>query len=165
VFHEQFDDSGGGQELVAGQPAENRRKRLSARYARLTMKKLLVVTAVLELATGLALMTVPDLVVEFLLGAALETPPGLTIGRIAGATLLSLGVACWLGRDDDRSRAGAGLLTGLSAYNGAVAALLAYANVGLNLSGVALWPAVLGHLALLAWCIACLNQVRVNRVR
>ena len=38
-------------------------------------------------------------------------------------------------------------------------------KLGLDLSGVALWPAVLGHLALLAWCIACLKRMRVNQVR
>ena len=70
------------------------------------MKTLLSVTAVLEAMTGLALMARPAEPVAVLLGSTLETPTAMTIGRIAGAALLSLGVACWLARNDARSRVG-----------------------------------------------------------
>jgi hypothetical protein len=41
-------------------------------------------------------------------------------------------------------------------YNVAVAALLAFAGVGLGLRGIALWPAVILHAAMAVWCVPCL---------
>ena len=42
-------------------------------------------------------------------------------------------------------------------YNIAVAAVLAYAGIGLGLRGAALWPALILPAAMAAWCIACLR--------
>ena len=53
------------------------------------MKTLLIVTALLEAVTGLALSLSPALPVSLLLGAVLDTPGGLTVARVAGAALLS----------------------------------------------------------------------------
>jgi hypothetical protein len=129
------------------------------------MKPLLIVTAVLEAGTGLALAVLPSVVVSILLGTSLDTAAGLTVGRVAGAALLSLGVACWLARHDEQSRAATGLITGMLLYNAAVVAVLIYAGTGLGLFGLGLWPAVVVHLALLAWCIACLRIKRINLVK
>ena len=68
------------------------------------MKNLLVATAIFETITGIALMVSPALPVSLLIGAALDTTGGLIIARVAAAALLSLGLACWLARDDGRSR-------------------------------------------------------------
>src|SRR4029450_11021142 len=62
-------------------------------------RKLLVVTALVETATGLILLGSPTLVVAFLLGASLDAPAALIVARMAGAALLSLGCACWLARN------------------------------------------------------------------
>jgi hypothetical protein len=43
-------------------------------------------------------------------------------------------------------------------YNFAVAALLAFAGLGLGLHGVALWPAVVLHAVMAVWCTACLRR-------
>jgi hypothetical protein len=59
---------------------------------------LLIVTAALELATGIVLLVAPSLAAEVLLGVGLGSPAGVAVGRVAGATLLSIGVSCWLGR-------------------------------------------------------------------
>jgi len=53
-------------------------------------KHLFIVTAVIEAATGVALLLSPPLPVSLLLGASLDTPGGLVSGRVAGAALLSL---------------------------------------------------------------------------
>ena len=126
------------------------------------MKNLLTVTAGIEAATGLALLGLPSLVVSLLLGGSLDTPAALVVARVTGAALLSLGVACWSARNDEKSRAAVGVVTAMLMYNVAAVAVLAYAGIGLGLSGIGLWPAVLLHAALAAWCIACLRTKRVN---
>ena len=126
------------------------------------MKILLVVTAVIEAATGLALLGLPSLVVSLLLGALFDTPSALVVARVAGAALLSLGLACWLARNDEKSRATVGVVTAMLLYNIAAVSVLTYAGLGVRLSGIGLWPAVLLHTALAAWCIACLRSRQMN---
>ncbi len=80
----------------------------------------------------------------------------MVTARVAGAALLSLALACWLARDDIRSRAATGLIAALLLYNIAVLAVATHAGLGLGLSGIGLWPAVGLHAALAVWCAACL---------
>jgi Kef-type K+ transport system membrane component KefB len=126
------------------------------------MKNLLVVNAMIEAATGLTLLGLPSLVVSLLLGASLDTPSALVVARVAGAALLSLGVACWMARNEEKSRAAAGVVTAMLLYNVAAVSVLAYAGIGAGLSGVGLWPAVLLHAGLAALCIASLRTRTVN---
>ena len=126
------------------------------------MKTLLMLTALLEAATGLALSLSPALPVSFLLGTVLDTPGGLPLARVAGAALLSLGVACWLARDDRQSRATRGIVAAMVVYDVAAVTVLVHARLGLGLSGIGLWPAVLLHLTLAVWCIACLRPVNAS---
>jgi hypothetical protein len=122
------------------------------------MSRLLKLTAIIEAATGLALMAVPPIVVRLLLGSPLDASAAVTLGRVAGGALLALGVACWLARDDTQSRAAKGLLAAMLLYNVAVAAILAFAGISLGLHGVALWPAVILHAVMAVWCAACLRH-------
>ena len=126
------------------------------------MKSLFVVTAAAETATGLALLGLPSLVVSLLFGGSLDTPAALVLARITGAALISIGVACWLARNDPQSRAAAGLVAGVLFYNAAAAVVLAHAGLGLGLSGIALWPVAVWHAALAIWCIACLRPKPVS---
>ena len=122
------------------------------------MSRLLKLTAIIETATGLGLMAVPSVVVRLLLDSALDTSAAVMLGRVAGAALLALGVACWLARDDTQSRATRGLVVAMLMYNIPATAVLAFAGIGLGLHGVALWPAVVLHAAMGAWCGACLRR-------
>jgi len=122
------------------------------------MSRLLKLTAIIEAATGLGLIAVPSVVVRLLLGSPLDTSAAVMLGRVAGAALLALGVACWLARDDTQSRAARGLVVAMLIYNIAATALLAFAAIGLRLHGVALWPAVVLHAVMGAWCVACLGR-------
>jgi hypothetical protein len=122
------------------------------------MKSLLIVTSVLETATGLVMSVSPALGTSLLLGASLDTPVALVIARVAGAALLALGIACWLARDDGRSPAARGLLAAMLLYNVAADGVLVYAGVGMKLSGIGLWPAVVLHAALGFWCVVRLRS-------
>lgn len=126
------------------------------------MKKLLIVSALLEAATGLALMVAPAPPVMLLAGAALDTTGGLIVARVAGAALLALGLGCWLARNDARSPAARGLVAAMLLYNVAAVSVLVYAGLGLKLSAVGLWPAVVLHLTLAIWCIACLQPIKAQ---
>jgi len=121
------------------------------------MKRFLTLTAIIEAATGLALIAVPTIVVRLLLGAEISGA-SIPLGRVAGAALLALGVACWLARDDTQSRAARGLVVAMLIYNIPATAVLAFAGIGLGLHGVALWPAVVLHAAMAIWCIVCLRR-------
>jgi|SRR5882672_7437531 len=124
----------------------------------LSGKQLLVATAVSETATGLGLLLSPPLVAALLLGASLDTPAALVVARVTGAALLSLGVACWLARNDAQSRAATGLVAAMLLYNAAVVVVLVYASLGSGLFGLGLWPAAVLHAAMAVWCTACLRR-------
>jgi hypothetical protein len=121
-------------------------------------KNLLVLTAVLEAATGIALLAVPAAVVLPLLGVLLDAPGGLVIARVTGAAILSLGLVCWLARDDGRTRPGRAIITAMLVYNVVVAVLLIYAGVVPGLTAIGLWPAAGAHTMLAVWCAASLRS-------
>ena len=60
----------------------------------MTTSRLAGLSAVIEAATGAALIADPDLVVRLLIGTALSGG-GIAVGRVCGFALLSLGLACW----------------------------------------------------------------------
>ncbi len=120
-------------------------------------KNLFIVTAVIEAGTGLLLVAVPSIVSRLLLGSLLEGPVAGMVARVAGIALLSLAVACWLARSDE-SRAARGVASAMLLYNVAVALLLTYAGTGLRLFGIGLWPAVLLHAGMTAWCVLSLKR-------
>ena len=122
------------------------------------MKRLLGITGIIEALTGLGLIAAPSIVVRLLLASPLDTSATAMLGRVAGAALLALGVACWLARDDTHSRAARGLVAAMLLYNVAVVAFLTYSGIGLELRGVALWPAVIFHTIMSAWCVASLRR-------
>ena len=121
------------------------------------MRTLLIVTALLEAAAGFGLAASPSLLISLLLGSPLDTRSESVVGRLAGLALLTLGLLCWLARNDQQNRVTAGPVAALLFYNVAVATLLAYARLGLGLSGIGLWPTVALHAGLALWCIACLR--------
>ena len=123
-------------------------------------KSLFAVTAVIEVAAGLALISWPSAAVMLLLGSMLDTPAGTTLGHVAGAALLALGVSCWLARHDTENRTATGLIVAMLLYNSAVILFLAVANVAYGLVGFALLPAIALHAVMAVWCIAALAALQ-----
>lgn len=104
------------------------------------MKNVLPLAALLEAATGLALLFAPALVGQLLLGEAL-LGVAEPVARVLGIALIGLGIACWPGRTSP-----CGMLT----YSAGVTLYLAYLGVTGRYSGTFLWPAVIAHLILTA---------------
>ena len=97
--------------------------------------RVLTVAAVLEVATGVALLIVPSLVGRLLFGEEL-TGIVIPVARVLGIALLALGVGCWPG-----STALCGMLT----YSALATLYLAYLGVIGDWVGPLLWPAVVLH--------------------
>jgi hypothetical protein len=107
------------------------------------MKKAMILSAVCEAATGMALLVVPSLVGRLLLGEEL-TGVAIPVARVLGFALIALGVAFWPGSP----------LIGMLTYSAAVTLYLAYLGFAGGFSGILLWPAVVFHAiltALLTW--------------
>ena len=133
------------------------------RSAKVTlMKSLLTIAAVLEAATGVALLILPALLFSLLLGARLDHPTEVIVCRVGGAALVALGVACWRARLDGRSRAATGIVAALLFYNVAAVVILLDARLGEALGGIGLWPVIVLHAALAGWCFACLRPAHLS---
>lgn len=105
------------------------------------MKKLLAVSAVLEVVTGIALIVAPGFVVKLLFGADIA---GIAIvtSQFAGLALMSLGVACW-----PRESAFSALY-GMLTYSSVATLGLLYLALAGRWNGPLLWPAVVLHAVL-----------------
>jgi hypothetical protein len=99
------------------------------------MKKILIVAAVLEVATGMGLLIVPSLVGRLLFGEEL-TGIVIPVARVLGIALIALGVCCLPG-----STALCGMLT----YSALVTLYLLYLGIRGEWVGPLLWPVVAVH--------------------
>lgn len=114
------------------------------------MNRLLTITALLEAATGLALLIVPSLVGRLLFGADL-VGVAIPVARVLGIALIALGVACWSGRT---------ALCGMLTYNSLATIYFVVLGLGGQFVGPLLWTAAILHGAFAAWCVVCLRRGR-----
>ena len=105
----------------------------------MTSQTLLAVAAIVEAATGLALILQPALVVWLLLGGDISGA-GLALGRVAAFSLFSLGLACWV-----RTESTLPALRAMFTYNLLVTAYLTYLALGGELIGKLLLPVLALH--------------------
>jgi hypothetical protein len=110
----------------------------------MTARRVTIIAAAIEAATGAALIADPGLVVRLLIGVSLSDG-GFAIGRVCGFALLSLGMACWPNGAVVTAQVASALLT----YNLLTALYLEYLGAGGSFTGYLLWPACVLH-ALLA---------------
>jgi hypothetical protein len=127
------------------------------------MRYLLIAMAIVEVGAGLGLIAAPSLAASLLLGVPLDGEVAFIVAHLCGAALLSLGIACALASNDAGARAVVGLVVAMVFYNTIATGVLWHALMGLKMTGILLWPAIIVHAALLAWCIASL--LAVSRVR
>jgi hypothetical protein len=120
------------------------------------VKRLLIVTAVIELGAGVALLCFPSVTVALLLGSSLDTATALTLARVAGTALSALGGASWLAQYDAQSCAARGLVTAMVLYNLGTVIILSAAGIRSQPVGIASWPTVVLHTVMAIWCVASL---------
>jgi hypothetical protein len=120
------------------------------------MKALVMTLAVIEFGVGAVMLVAPSLVWTPILGSPPGTTVESTIARFAGVALLGLALACWLLRNEGRSRAMKGLVGAMLLYNAGATGVLLHAGPGLGLSGAGFWPAALFHAAMGIWCLLAL---------
>jgi hypothetical protein len=101
------------------------------------MRKLLPLAAVVEVATGVALLVVPLLVGRLLLGAELAGV-SIPVARVAAIALIALGVGCWPGPG----------MVGMLIYGVLTTLYLLYLGIRGEWVGPLLWPAVVVHAVL-----------------
>ena len=118
----------------------------------MTARDLLRVTGVLEGGTALGFLLFPAIPMQLLFGQVPGARLELLTGRLVGAALLSLAMTCLWG-------AASNIVRAMLLYNLVIIGPLLYSRIGLGLSGIALWPAIIVHVLLAGWCIAVL---RVN---
>jgi hypothetical protein len=103
-------------------------------------RTMMLLSSAIEIATGVALIAIPDLVARVLLGAELSDS-GIAVARLAGCGLLALGLACWPSGERDTPRATRALFT----YNLLAGLYLGYLRAGGGFAGFLLWPASALH--------------------
>ena len=104
----------------------------------------LAFAALVEIATGIALVIVPAFVIAVLLGEN-GTGQGLLLARFLGIALVGLGTACWPG--ERRAGFDSKTFQGMLIYNLLAALLLASVGTVGPTAGPLLWPAVVEHTA------------------
>jgi len=125
------------------------------------MKGLLVATAVIEGAAGVALLIWPSATVWALAGPTVVLSSlALTLVRLGGAVLLAVGAGAALASRHPESGAARGVVGGMTIYNFGAAGGLCVPELALSQGGPLLWPAVVLHAAMGIWCVVCLRRAR-----
>ena len=109
-------------------------------------RSVLSVAAVIEAVTGLVIILFPHVLIRLLFNAEV-VGVGIVIGRLAGIALISLGLGCWMGRQE---ASGGWALSAMLIYNALVTIYFALVGFGTEFVGMLLWPAAALHAVLTA---------------
>jgi riboflavin transporter FmnP len=112
------------------------------------MKKFLILTAILEGLTGLALIAIPNRIVLFLLGNPVNGPVGTITAMLAGAAIASLAAICWILREIETPQK---LVKGMLFYNFVIMSIASYAIIYHGFTCPGIWLVILSHSFLAAW--------------
>lgn len=117
----------------------------------------LSVSAAVEVLTGLAIILFPDALIRLLFDTD-ASGVTIVIGRVAGIALISLGLGCWMSRQE-ASRGWA--LAAMLSYNALITIFFTVVGVGAEFVGMLLWPAVALHAGFTALLAYPLVETRV----
>lgn len=119
-------------------------------------RSVLGVAAAIEAVTGLFTILFPRALIRLLFDADV-VGAGIVIGRVAGIALISLGLGCWMGRQE---ASGGWALAAMLIYNALVTIYFALVGFGTEFVGVLLWPAMALHAVLTALLAHSLIEIR-----
>ena len=119
------------------------------------MKTFLSLTAILEGATGIALILTPQFIVQLLLSTPLDGNGGIIATRVAGIAITSLALGCWFSRNEKSS----GILVSLLFYNFAIIAIFLDAFFVYSISGIFLWLVISAHIVFGVWGIIKMRKL------
>lgn len=122
------------------------------------MKTLLIAKSAVEIGAGLAFALFPSAVFFLLFGEHSDSRLLIRAGYIIGIALVTLGIACWLSRNDSRSHAASGLIVALLIYDAGFVFILVSAYFGTGVSGLLLWPVAALHSGLAICSVLCLKK-------
>jgi hypothetical protein len=120
-------------------------------------RSVLGVAAAIEAVTGLVMILFPHVLIRLLFDADV-VGVGIVIGRVAGIALISLGLGCWMGRQE---ASGGWALSAMFIYNALVTIYLALVGFGSEFVGMLLWPAAALHATFTALLAYPLIETRV----
>ena len=100
------------------------------------MRRVLVLAAVSEVATGAGLLILPTLIVRLLLGVE-SAGVAVVIARVTGIALVALGIACWPGRMNP--------FRGMLTYNALMTSYLAWVGFRGEWVGPLFWLVLVLH--------------------
>ena len=123
------------------------------------LRGLLLVGALLEGVTAVALLALPLTTVSLLLGEP-ALAGGPILPRVAGGALLGLAVSCWFARNTPQDRASMGVAGGLAFYNLAATLIFAQAGFSQQADSLLLWPVVVLHGLLAVALFTALIRIR-----
>jgi hypothetical protein len=104
----------------------------------------IALAALVEVLTGLALLTFPGVFVRLVFGAD-AIGVVITLGRMTGVALLAFGLACWPERG---ARLSSPAIRGLLTYNALITVLFADLAITRVPVGLFFWPALVLHIVL-----------------
>jgi hypothetical protein len=117
-------------------------------HKKTSLRSFLLLTAMLEGLTGIALIALPRTIGLFLLGEPDDGFGETILMMLAGAAIFSLATICWLLRDlSDLSK----LVAGMIIYNIVIAAVSLYGILNFGISGPGFWLIVIAHSGLTVW--------------
>jgi hypothetical protein len=109
-------------------------------------RSVLGVSAAIEAITGLVAILFPQVLIRLLFDADAAGVESV-IARVAGIALVSLGLGCWMGRQE---ASGGWALAAMLIYNALVAIYFTVVGFGTEFAGILLWPAAAVHAAFTA---------------
>ena len=110
----------------------------------MNMKKLLIITSIVELLLGIFLILLPVNVIVLLFGV----DPGrdlIMVSRLTGIAYLCFGISCFPSKATEGNLYGSNAYRSMFLYNFLAAVYLGYAKFALGYDGIILLPAVILH--------------------